>query len=135
MLTDARQHHSMPRAAMKKKKRSTTRGLYRDGKMLVIREGARFPDRCAICNKACDGERMDFTFAREKSRRFDVAAIQSVANAASDLLTGARYTGPVSADISLCSWHRGRRLRLAAIGVGMTALAVAFIFIQYAMAS
>jgi hypothetical protein len=117
---------------MKKKQRSTS-GLYRDGKLLVIREGTRCPGRCAICNKEDEVELVDFTFARERQRYVEVAAVQSIARAASDLATGARYTGPVQADLPLCAWHQGRRLRLFGIGAGMTVLGIAFVAIQRAM--
>lgn len=118
---------------MSKKTRSAGKGLYRDGDKLVIREGARFPHRCAICNKECDGEAIDITFGREQARHIEVAAVQAVARAAGDLMTGTRYTGPVQAEITLCPWHRGRRLRLLGAGLGMTALAVAALAIQYAL--
>src|SRR5262249_39285904 len=82
-------------------------GLYRDSGKLVIREGAEFPARCVICNKECDGEPLDFTFGREgKSHYIEVAAIQTLARAAEDLVKGNRYTGPVQTAIPMCSWHR-----------------------------
>jgi hypothetical protein len=61
---------------MKKLKRPTFDGFFRDGGDLVIREGASFPDRCVICNKECDGETVDFIFARGKSHYIELAAIQ-----------------------------------------------------------
>src|SRR5688572_17765777 len=114
-----------------KKKKSATKGLYRDGDKLVIREGARFPARCAICNKPSAGAPRPFVFSRQKAHYIEVAAIQTVAHAAADFLKGARYTGPVHADMPLCSWHRSRRLMQAGLGVGMTLLAIAFVFVQY----
>jgi hypothetical protein len=119
---------------MTKKKRSAANGLYRDGGRLVIREGARFPDRCAICNKASDGEPVEFTFGREKAHYIEVAAAQAVGRAVGDFITGAKYTGPVRTEIPLCAWHRGRRRRLLGIGVVTTILAVGFLYTQWPIA-
>ncbi|MFO0865731.1 MAG: hypothetical protein U0744_13950 [Gemmataceae bacterium] len=118
---------------MKKKKSSKSDGLYRDVNTLVIREGASFPARCPLCNKPADGEPLACTFERKSARYVEVAAVQKVATAASDLISGTRYTGPVEAVIPLCSWHRGRRIRLALFGLGMVAVAVAVLMIQKAL--
>ena len=117
---------------MKKKKRSACQ-TYRDRKLLVIREGTDLPARCAICNKEDDVELVEFTFERKGQKYIEFAAVQAVARAASDLATGARYTGPVTTDIPLCAWHRGRRIRLFGIGIGMMVLAIAFLYIENAM--
>lgn len=117
---------------MKKKKRSASH-IFRDRNLLVVREGAEFPGRCTICNKEDDVELVEFTFAREKLRYVELAAVQSVAQAAADLAQGARYTGPVYTEIPLCAWHRGRRLRLFGIGIGLTIFAIAFLAIENAM--
>jgi hypothetical protein len=111
--------------------RSGARGLYRDSGKLVIREGAQFPSRCVICNRECDGEPVHFTFKREKSHYIELAVLQTVANAAADLLKGAKYTGPVLAAIPLCPWHRSRRLRRVGVGVGIMALAAAYLLGRY----
>jgi hypothetical protein len=118
---------------MKKTKRSGAKGLYRDGGHLVIREGARFPDQCVICNKLCDGTSVDFTFGRTQSHYVEVAAVEAVARAASDLLKGGRYTGPVQAAIPLCTWHRSRRLLLIGCGVAVAAVAAGFLLVRYAI--
>jgi hypothetical protein len=118
---------------LKKKQRAKAKGLYRDAGKLVIREGARFPDRCVICNKPCDGDLVDFTFGRETSHYIDVAAVQAVTRAAVDLVKGSRYTGPVQAAIPLCSWHRNRRLLRLGVGLGITLLAAVFLLIGYAI--
>jgi hypothetical protein len=117
---------------MTKKKQAKAKGIYRDGNKLVIKEGARFPSRCAICNKECDGEPRGFTFNREpKSHYIEVAVVQSVARAAADFVKGSNYTGPVEAVIPLCSWHRNRRLRRIGIGVGMFLPAVLILLVRY----
>ena len=115
-------------------KRTSTKGLYRDADKLVIREGATLPDRCVICNKESDGEPMDFTFGRLKMHYIELAAAQTVANAAVDLVKGTKYTGPVQAAIPLCSWHRKRRLRRIGIGLGIMALAAAVLLYRYSIA-
>jgi hypothetical protein len=114
-----------------KKNKPSGKGLFRDGGKLVFREGARFPDRCVICDKPCDGETVDFVFQRRKSHYIDVAAVQTVANAAADLIRGARYTGPVHAAIPLCSWHRNRRLRFVGYCAGLMALAAGYLFVRH----
>jgi hypothetical protein len=118
---------------MNKKTPSKDKGLYRDGKRLVIREGARFPNKCAICNKEDDVESIEFFFERKKAHVVEARAVQTALNAASDVMSGAKYTAPVQADIPLCSWHRSRRIQRAAIGVGMATLALVFVLIQKAM--
>jgi hypothetical protein len=115
---------------MTKKVKSKTRGLYRDGKLLVIHEGARFPHACAVCNKAGDEEAVFFTFARARANVVEAAAVQAASRAVNDLFTGARYTGPVDAQIPLCSWCRGRRLRFLGTGVGLTVLAIGYLMIH-----
>lgn len=92
--------------------------------------GARFPHKCAICNQEDELELVEFVFERKKVHVLEAAAVNGVLNAANDVMTGARYTGSVQADIPLCSWHLGRRVRLAGIGVGMTVLAIAVLVIQ-----
>ncbi len=113
-------------------KKSTISGLYRDGRRLVIQEGARFPHTCAICNKSGDEELVDFTFSRDKAHVVEAAAVQGTLRAVNDLATGARYTGPVSAEIPLCGWCRGRRLRTFLIGAGLLVLAVGYLVIRKA---
>jgi hypothetical protein len=106
-------------------------GLFRDGGRLVIQEGAEFPERCVVCNKAREGEPLRFTFKREKSHYLEVRALQTLAAAASDLLKGAKYTGPVQARIPFCSWHRRKRLRRFHAGTATMALAAAYLLIRY----
>jgi hypothetical protein len=106
-------------------------GLYRDANRLVVREGTRLPDRCVICNGPIDDDPIDFVFKREKSHYIEIAAVQTVVTAAADLLTGAKYTGPVEVSIPFCRWHRQRRLRRLGIGAGLMALAVAILFVRY----
>ncbi|MDR3633346.1 MAG: hypothetical protein P4L84_05870 [Isosphaeraceae bacterium] len=110
---------------------SRVEGVYRDAGKLVIQDGAVFPDRCVICNEECDSEPIELTFKRVKSHYIEVAALQSVATAAVDLLKGAKYTGPIDATIPFCSWHRNARLRRLWIGGGLIALAAAYLFIRY----
>jgi hypothetical protein len=113
--------------------RSSPKGVYRDGGKLVVREGTQLPDRCVICNKECDGAPMRFTFGRLWMGYVELAAIQTVANAASDLVTGTRYSGPVHTEIPLCPWHRRRRLRRLGAGLGILAIAAAYLFIRYSI--
>ena len=115
---------------MAKKAKSRSKGLYRDGKLLVIHEGARFPHVCAVCNKAGDEEAVYFTFARDKAHVVEAAAVQAASRAVNDLFTGARYTGPVGAQIPLCSWCRGRRLRFFGTGVGLTILGIGYLVVH-----
>jgi hypothetical protein len=115
---------------MVQKSKSRSKGLYRDGRRLVIREGARFPEACAICNKAGDEEAVAFTFARNREHVVEAAVVKGALRAVNDLATGARYTGPVYVDIPLCPWCRGRRLRVFLTGVGLTVAAVAYIVIH-----
>jgi hypothetical protein len=114
------------------KKKKKSKGAYRDRGRLVIREGARFPDRCAVCNAECGGETRAFEFGREqKSNYIEVAAMQSIARGVFDLATRSRYTGPVFAEVPLCSWHRSKRLRQAVVGSLVFVLSVAYIFARY----
>lgn len=119
---------------MKAKKKPGSKGLYRDRGKLVIREGARFPDRCAVCNKEADGDPVEFVFGREeKSHYLDVAAAQTVARAASDLVTGSHYTGHVRAAVPMCRWHRNKVRRQIGIGLGLAVLGAAFLGVRYAI--
>jgi len=118
---------------MSKKSPTRNKGLYRDGKLLVICEGARFPPKCAICNSEDDVELVDFYFERKRVHGLKARTVQSVMTAASDLISSAKYTGPVSAEIPLCAGHRKRRIQLGAIGLGLGVLSIAFLVIQKAM--
>ncbi len=112
--------------------RSSGTGMYRDNRNLVVVEGSAFPDRCVICNEESNGEAVDCTFKRERRSHYvEVAAVQTLARAAGDLLTGSRYTGPVHARIPLCSWHRNRHLRRMAAGFGTTLLAIVYLLVRY----
>jgi hypothetical protein len=107
-------------------------GLYREGGRLVIREGAEFPDRCVICNDRCDGQTRDFVFKREKKAAYiEVALVQTIATAASDLFKGAKYTGPIEATIPLCHVHIQRKMRRVLIGIGVMALAAVYLLVSY----
>ncbi len=77
---------------MSKKSPTRNKGLYRDGKLLVIREGARFPHKCAICNSEDDVELVDFYFERKQVHGLEARTVQSVMTAASDLISSAKYT-------------------------------------------
>lgn len=106
--------------------------MYRDNRNLVVVEGAVFPDRCVICNQESDCGAVFCTFKREhKSHYIEVAAVQTLARAAGDLVTGSRYTGPVQASIPMCSWHRNLRLRRIGFGFGTMLLAAAYLLIRY----
>jgi hypothetical protein len=112
--------------------RSSGKGMYRDNGNLVVVEGAVFLGRCVICNKESDRDVVVCTFKREqKSHYIEVAAVQTLARAAGDLLTGSRYTGPVQAPIPMCSWHRNRRLRRIGFGFATMLLAVVYLLIRY----
>lgn len=110
-----------------------TQGLYRDGKLLVLREGAEFPEKCAICNQEDDVELVEFCFERKKVHGLEARLVQSAMTAASDLMSGARYTGPVDADIPLCGRHRKRRIHRAVTAVVLAAASIGFLLIQRAM--
>lgn len=115
-----------------KKKKKKARGAYRDRSRLVIREGARFPSRCAVCNSEHDVELREFEFGREeKSHYIEIAAAQSIARGVSDLATGSKYTGPVQAEVPLCSWHRNKRLRQTAGGAAVFVLGIAYVVLRY----
>lgn len=118
---------------MKKAATAKTKGLYRDGKLLVIREGAPFPDKCAICNSDDDVEPVEFCFERKEVHGLEARVVQSAMTAASDLISGARYSGPIQADIPLCARHRKRRLHRAVLGVGIAVLSIGVFLIQKAL--
>ena len=118
---------------MNKKSKRNSKGLYRDSKLLVIREGARFPHKCAICNSEDDVELVDFVFERKQVHGLEARVVHSALTAAADLLSATKYTGPVQAEIPLCAGHRRRRIQRAGIGVGTTILAISVLLIQKAM--
>jgi hypothetical protein len=118
---------------MKTESTPKTKGLYRDGKMLVLREGVQFPPKCAICNSEDDVEPVEFCFERKEVHGLEARVVQSAMTVASDLVSGARYSGPIQADIPLCSRHRYRRIQRAAIGAGLAVLSITALLIQKAM--
>lgn len=117
---------------MSQKSQPKDRGLYRDGRLLVIREGARFPGKCPICNQD-DVELVDFYFERKKVHGLEARVVSSALTAASDVFSGARYTGPVQAEIPLCTKHSKRRIQRAGIGLGTAAVSIAVFVVQKMM--
>lgn len=110
---------------------SAVEGLYRDAGKLVVQEGAVFPDRCVICNREADAEPIDLIFERKKSHYVEAWAVQSIAMAATDLVTGAKYTGPVQVTFPFCSAHRNKRLWRCCIGGGLMALGAGYLLVRY----
>jgi len=118
---------------MAKKARAKSKGVYQDGRLLVIQEGASFPPACVSCSRSGDEEAVEFVFARGKAHVVEAAVVQSAARAVNDLVTGSRYTGPVAADIPLCPWCRGRRIRFFGAGFGLVLISAAYLAIFRAL--
>ena len=92
--------------------------FWREGKLLVIKEGAVLPPRCPICNHDVEGEPIRMTFGRNQ-RGFFKDAIREEKIAA-----GIRspFTGPIKLNIRFCMSHQARRRNLLVVSISMTVL-------------
>jgi hypothetical protein len=83
-------------------------GAWRDGKLLVVREGATLPQRCPKCNAAALAPPLEIKSIRRQGKGIIGAAVAD----AIDEHKGSQYLGPVRINVYFCSRHRGRRRQL-----------------------
>jgi len=81
---------------------ATEPAVSREGKLLVLEHGVTLPARCVICNKPHSGEPVKMKFIR-----FGKGGV--VDRMVQDALRSG-YTGPVTAYVHLCDFHRARKM-------------------------
>lgn len=100
---------------------AATGELFRDGNLLVVRDGAPFPDRCVRCNEPAEGYRLKKTYYWHPPAWYLLifAGVLIYAIAAMVARKKASFA------VSLCQRHRSRRVLLISLGIGIPFLALA----------
>ncbi len=99
----------------------TPAGVWRDGKLLVVRDGATLPRRCPKCNDSVIEPLLELTNTRRQGRGMVGAAVAE----AIDQHNGSRYFAPVHMKVYFCAKHHGRRRQLVMISAACLILGAA----------
>jgi len=113
--------YAPPAAASHAAPLTTTGELFRDGNLLVARDGAPFPDRCVRCNEPAEGYRLKRTYYWHPPGWYLVIFAGVLIYAIAAVIVRKKATFAVS----LCQRHRRRRVLLVALGIGIPVLALA----------
>jgi hypothetical protein len=89
--------------------------LFRDGKLLVARDGAAFPDRCVRCNQAAEGFRLRKTFYWHSPSWYALVLLNLLIYAIVAMVVRKK----ASFELALCPRHRSRRQWCIAVGCGL----------------
>ena len=92
--------------------------LFRDGKLLVARDGAPFPDRCVRCNGPAEGYRLKKTFYWHPPGWYVLIFASVLIYAVVAMIIRKKATF----ELSLCRRHRRRRVFLIGVGLGIPVL-------------
>jgi hypothetical protein len=95
--------------------------LFRDGNLLVVRDGAPFPDRCVRCNEPAEGYRLKRTYYWHPPGWYLLILASVLIYAIAAMVVRKKATFAVS----LCQRHRSRRVHFVALGIGIPVLALA----------
>lgn len=79
--------------------------LYRDGKILIVRDGAAFPDRCVRCNRPAQGFRLKRTFYWHPQVWYLLILVSILIYAIVAMIIRKKAT----LEIPICPEHRSRR--------------------------
>jgi hypothetical protein len=94
--------------------------IFRDGELLVARDGAPFPDRCVRCNQAADGFRLRKTFYWHSPNWYALVIFNLLIYAIVAMVVRKK----ASFELALCARHRSRRQWCIAIGFGLPIVAL-----------
>jgi hypothetical protein len=96
-----------------------TGDIFRDGKILVARDGTLFPDRCVRCNAPTEGFRFRKTFYWHSPSWYALLFLNILIYA----IVAYVVRKKASFDLALCARHRSRRQWCIAIGFALPILA------------
>jgi len=113
--------YAPPSAAFHGTPLAATGELFRDGNLLVVRDGAPFPDRCVRCNEPAEGYRLKKTYYWHPPAWYLLILASILIYAIAAMIVRKKATFAVS----LCRRHRSRRVLLIALGIGIPVLALA----------
>ncbi len=112
--------YAPPAAASHGAPLAATGELFRDGDLLVARDGAPFPDRCVRCNEPAQGYRLKRTYYWHPPGWYLLIFVGVLIYAIAAVAVRKKATFAVS----LCQRHRSRRVLLVALGIGIPLLAL-----------
>lgn len=92
--------------------------VFRDGDLIVARDGAPFPDRCVRCNQAARGYRLKKTFYWHPPSWYLLILLSILIYAIVAMVVRKK----ASFELALCPQHRKRRRRLIGIGLSLPVL-------------
>jgi hypothetical protein len=93
--------------------------MYRDGDILVARDGARFPDRCVRCNQGTDGVRLWKTYYWHSPGWYALVLLNVIIYA----VVAMSVRKKAVFEMALCPRHRSRRQWCFAVAFGLPILA------------
>jgi hypothetical protein len=89
--------------------------MFRDGQLLVARDGSHFPDRCVQCNESAEGFRLKKTFYWHSPSWYALILLNLLIYAIVAMVVRKK----ASFELALCARHRSRRQWCIAIGFGL----------------
>lgn len=92
--------------------------IFRDGDLIVARDGASFPDRCVRCNESAEGFRVKKTFYWHAPSWYLLILLSILIYAVVAMVVRRK----ASFELALCPLHRRRRRLLIAAGLGVPLL-------------
>ena len=110
--------YAPPSAASYGMPQAATGDLFRDGNLLVVRDGAPFPDRCVRCNEPAEGYRLKKTYYWHPPAWYFLILASILIYAIAAMIVRKKATFAVS----LCQRHRSRRTHLIALAIGIPVL-------------
>jgi hypothetical protein len=100
--------------------------IYRDGELIVARDGASFPDRCVRCNDSAGGFRVKKTFYWHPPSWYLLVLLSVLIYAVVAMVVRKK----ASFELALCPQHRKRRRNLIGIGLALPVLALVVVILS-----
>ena len=102
-------------------------GFWRDGDVLIVERGAKFPDRCVVCCQPAEPKRLICRIRRSISQAWTIAFL--CINGPLFLVIVSVCLPAVQIKPGLCAIHRGKETRGRLITGGLICLSVLIMFL------
>lgn len=99
--------------------------IFRDGSLIVARDGAPFPDRCVRCNQAAQGFRLKKTFYWHSPSWYALVLLNLLIYAIVAMVVRKK----ASFEVALCPQHRSRRKLFIGLAIGLPVLGLVAVMV------
>jgi hypothetical protein len=100
--------------------------IFRDGELIVARDGAAFPDRCVRCNQSAEGFRVKKTLYWHPPSWYLLIFVSPLIYAIVAMVVRKK----ASFQLALCREHRNRRRLLIAIGLALPVVTLLIVILS-----